>query len=78
MPPAAFKHKLIQEYPALQLNGWKVGRVALGESQLPASLFSPLDLSLGRVVCFVQYVLREHVVAFTIIQRVLAQLWAPP
>lgn len=24
VPPAAFKYKVIQEYPSLQLNGWKV------------------------------------------------------
>jgi hypothetical protein len=24
VPPAAFKHKVVQEFPSLQLNGWKV------------------------------------------------------
>jgi hypothetical protein len=25
VPPTVFKHKLAQEFPTLQLNGWKVG-----------------------------------------------------
>lgn len=55
VPHAAFKHKLVQEYPALQLNGWKVRlqlfTVALALLMLPLAVqLQAQDVCLNAVV----------------------------